>query len=240
MPEVQLASSEHSGPDSYNQIVLVKMISMPKNYLEIVRHYEACLRQHGDTHLGVDWPNAKDTYLRYQVMLDVIRETKDTPVSLLDFGCGTSHLYEYMQRGTYLQVEYIGLDISPEYVKVAQAKYPHLVYHCLDILTDSELMPEVDYVVMNGVFTEKRGLSFEEMWAYLQQMLINVFPHIRRGMAFNVMSKHVDWERNELFHLPMDVLAAFLKEKLSRHWVFRQEYGLYEYTAYVYKTPQSL
>lgn len=213
------------------------MLSTSKNYLEIVRHYEACLAQHGDSHAGVDWPNEKDTCLRHQVMLDVIKEASDIRVSLLDFGCGTSHLYEYMQRGTHRHIDYIGLDISAEYVRVAQAKYPHLVYHCVDILADAKAMPEVDYVVMNGVFTEKRGLSFEEMWAYFQQMLTAVFPRVRRGMAFNVMSKQVDWERAELFHLPMDALAAFLKEKISRHWVFRHEYGLYEYTVYVYKTP---
>lgn len=212
-------------------------MSAPKNYLEIVRHYEACLQQHGDSHLGVDWPNKKDTFLRYKVMLDVIRETKETPVSLLDFGCGTSHLYEYMQRGIYPKVEYIGLDISPEYVKVAKAKYPHIAYHCLDILADEEAMPEVDYVVMNGVFTEKRGLTFEEMWTYCQQMLMTIFPYVRHGMAFNVMSRHVDWERDDLFHLSIDLLATFLKEKLSRHWVLRHEYGLYEYTVYVYRTP---
>ncbi|HEX8429582.1 class I SAM-dependent methyltransferase [Hymenobacter sp.] len=211
-------------------------MSAPKSYLEIARHYEACLRQHGDTHLGVDWPNEKDAYLRYQVMLEVIRGTLDTPVSLLDFGCGTSHLYEYMQRGSWRQVEYIGLDISPEYVKLAQAKYPDIAYYCVDILAYDEAMPEVDYVVMNGVFTEKRGLSFAEMWEYFQRMLTSVFRRVRRGMAFNVMSKQVDWERDDLFHLSTDLLFAFLKENLSRHWVLRHEYGLYEYTVYVYKT----
>ncbi|MGY2132724.1 class I SAM-dependent methyltransferase [Hymenobacter sp. HD11105] len=211
---------------------------MQKNYLEIVRHYEACLRRHGDTHLGVDWPNEKDSHLRYQVMLDVIRENSDVPISLLDFGCGTSHLYEYMLRGSYQQVEYIGLDISPEYVKVAQAKYPHITFYCLDILADEAALPEVDYILMNGVFTEKLGLSFEEMWAFLQQVLIKTFSFTKRGIAFNVMSKQVDWERDDLFHLPVDTLAAFLKEKISRHWVLRHEYGLYEYTVYVYKTPR--
>ena len=211
-------------------------MSTTKKYLEIVQHYEACLRRHGDTHLGVDWPNEKDTCLRHQVMLDVIRESSNTPVSLLDFGCGTSHLYEYMQQGAYPQVQYIGLDISPEYVQVSQAKYPHIAYYCLDVLANGAEIPEVDYLIMNGVFTEKRGLAFEDMWTYFQEMLMAVFPHVERGMAFNVMSKHVDWEHDELFHLPMDLLADFLKQKISRHWLFRQEYGLYEYTVYVYKT----
>ena len=30
------------------------------------------------------------------------------------------------------------------------------------------------------------------------------------GIAFNVMTKHVDWERDDLFHLPFDQLAEWL------------------------------
>ena len=206
-------------------------------YLEIVNHYESCLEQHGDTHLGVDWPNEQDAQLRYKVMLEVIRETKTKAVSLLDFGCGTSHLYAYLQAHHYPHVQYAGLDISPKYIAVAQQKYPSVPYYCLDVMDADSTMPTTDYVVMNGVFTEKRALNFDEMWAYFQQVITKVFAQVRLGLAFNVMSKQVDWEREDLFHLPMDLLAAFLKKEVSRHFVFRHEYGLFEYTVYVYKLP---
>jgi hypothetical protein len=88
---------------------------------------------------------------------------------------------------------------------------------------------------MNGVFTEKRSLAFGDMWSYCQTLLMRVFPRARRGLAFNVMSKHVDWERDDLFHLPLDTLAAFLRRHISRHYMLRSDYGLYEYTAYVYR-----
>jgi len=37
---------------------------MDKKYTKIVTHYEDCLEKHGDTHLGVDWPNQQDVYKR--------------------------------------------------------------------------------------------------------------------------------------------------------------------------------
>ena len=67
-----------------------------KKYLDIVTHYESCLERYGDNHLGVDWPSASDAEERYRVMLEVIRPDPEAPVTLLDFGCGASHLYEYM------------------------------------------------------------------------------------------------------------------------------------------------
>lgn len=62
-----------------------------KKYMEIISHYEDCLERHGDTHLGVDWPKAEHVDIRYQVMLDVIRD-KSARVSLQNFGMGVSRL----------------------------------------------------------------------------------------------------------------------------------------------------
>jgi hypothetical protein len=51
---------------------------------------------------------------------------------------------------------------------------------------------------MNGVFTENGELSFAAMWEYLQAVLRRIWPFVRRGLAFNVISKQVDWERDDL------------------------------------------
>ena len=55
------------------------------------------------------------------------------------------------------------------------------------------------------------------------------------GVAFNVMSKLVDWERDDLFHWGFDEMAAAVGGRLSRHIRIRADYGLYEYTVYVYR-----
>ena len=206
-----------------------------KRYLEIVEHYEACLARHGDTHLGVDWPKLQDAQTRYRVMLELIRNLPPSAVSLLDFGCGASHLYEYMVANGFAVIAYTGLDLSPKFVELCRKKFPQNCYICSDILEEPETVLSFDYIVMNGVFTEKRGLTFDEMLAYFERLLSAVFAKARVGLAFNVMTKHVDWERDDLFHLPLDMLARFLKASLTRNFVIRNDYGLYEYTTYVYR-----
>jgi SAM-dependent methyltransferase len=207
---------------------------MSADYLSIVRHYEDCLAQFGDSHRGVDWPNAADAAKRYQVMLDLVRPSA-AGKSLLDFGCGASHLYQYMLERDVQGLQYAGLDASAAFCELSQQKYPHNDYFCLDVLTEPERLGEFDYVVMNGVFTEKRELSFDAMYDYLRRILTLVFSKTRCGIAFNVMSKQVDWERADLFHMPIGELTDFIASKLSRHYVVRNDYGLYEYTVYVYK-----
>ena len=88
---------------------------------------------------------------------------------------------------------------------------------------------------MNGVFTEKRELSFDEMFDYFRKILIVVFSKSNIGIAFNVMSKEVDWERDDLFHLPINILINFTTKNLSRKYAIKNDYGLFEYTMYVYK-----
>lgn len=211
---------------------------MNDKYTSIVKHYEDCLEKHGDNHLGVDWPKLEDVEKRYRVMLDVFRFDNrfQTDTSLLDFGCGAAHLLEYMQRQQVSQVNYAGLDLSSKFVELCQHKFPAHPFYCLDILQESADLPAFDYVVMNGVFTEKRDLSQDEMWDYLKAMLHKVFhQYTRRGLAFNVMSKNVEWERDDLFHLSHDLLTDFITKELSRDYIIRADYQLYEYTTYIYK-----
>ncbi len=207
-----------------------------KNYLSIVSHYESCLERHGDTHLGVDWPKKEDADTRYKVMLEIIRrEDEARTVRLLDFGCGASHLYEHIVRCGRRNIAYSGLDLSEKFVRLSKDKFPANEYYCVDMLDDEAAIPGFDYVVMNGVFTEKRRLTFDEMFSYFKQLVKKVFDKAEVGLAFNAMSKHVDWEREDLFHLPFDLLAGFLKQELTRNFVIRNDYGLYEYTTYVYR-----
>ncbi len=168
-------------------------------YKKIVEHYESCFDKHGDSHLGVDWPNEADLKTRFRVMMELI--PSDEEASLLDFGCGTALLKDYIIEKNLNTIQYNGLDISQKFVDYSKQKFPFDNFYCLDILKQSDELPKFDYFVLNGVFTEKRELSFDEMFSYFKLMIKKVFDHAEKGIAFNVMSKNVDWERDDLFHL---------------------------------------
>lgn len=204
-------------------------------YHSIVSHYEDCFARHGDTTQGVDWPNLPDLQKRFDVMLDVVRQPQRS-ATLLDFGCGTGMLYDHILESSRSEhIIYSGLDLSETFVGHCRQKFPDTPFYLVDLLQQPNQLGKYDYIVMNGVFTEKGELSFDEMLEYLQKLLVTVFSKVRVGVAFNVMSKHVDWERQDLFHLPMDTVAAFLVKNLTRNFVIRNDYGLYEYTTYIYK-----
>ena len=206
-----------------------------EKYKHIAKHYEECFEQHGNNCRGVDWPNVKDAETRYRIMLELIPPSSET-CSLLDFGCGLSHLYDYMRKDVkYDNIIYTGLDISEKFVDFSKEKGPR--YLIKDLIRE-DLDEYFDYIVFNGVFTEKLDLSEDEMFAFMEQILLKCFKFTKKGLAFNVMSKNVDWERQDLFHCSMDKLTNFLFKNGLKHFVIRNDYGLYEYTTYVYRDVQ--
>jgi SAM-dependent methyltransferase len=204
-----------------------------KSYESIIRHYESCLEKYGDSYKGMDWPIENDAEKRYTVMLDLIKN--DVESSVLDFGCGTALLLDFIKRQGIENIKYSGLDLIEKSIQIANQKFPEVTFYCHDILQDQDRIPKFDYIVLNGVFTEKRELEYEEMLSYFKSMVHVLFSKIEKGMAFNVMSKAVDWERWDLFHLSTDVLIDFLAKEVSRNFIIRNDYGLYEYTVYIYK-----
>jgi SAM-dependent methyltransferase len=204
-------------------------------YSEIVEFVQTQFRLHGDSHEGLGWPKPQDMPLRFDALLDVIRPSDGEPVSILDFGCGAGHLLDHIQERQIPIAAYTGIDIAPSFVELCRAKYPDWEFACVDVLQDPTFAVSADYVIMNGILTYKGSLSFEQMVTYWQDLLTRVYGFARRGLVFNVMSKIVDWERDDLFHLSFDRAADFVGRQLSRNFVFRHDYRLYEYMVYVYR-----
>lgn len=214
-----------------------EFVSAARPQDRLLHHYEQRLGEFGDSATGACWPNEHDRQTRYGVMLDLIDAAPHEKLVLCDLGCGTGGLLAEIRRRGLQNVEYIGIDRSPGALAYARAKFPDAAFLELDVTAPDPDLRSIncDYLVANGLFTGKFDLTHEEMWAFLVTVIDLVWPHVRRGLAFNVMSKVVDWERDDLFHLPMDEAAQLLHRLAGRRVRMRADYGLYEYTAYAYK-----
>jgi SAM-dependent methyltransferase len=214
---------------------LMKMIY---DWSTLVTHYEQCLERHGATAKGVDWPNVPDLAVRFHTLLSLLDgEAREPRPVLLDLGCGSGLLLDYLRAtGRLRMVQYRGIDLSPAMVATARARWPEYDFSCRDVLNNPLPEQSVDYVIMNGVLTEKQTLSHEVMAGMAKELIVAAFSAARVGIAFNAMSHHVDWQRPELFHWGFDELSAFLRERVSPHYAFRSDYGLYEHTTFVWRT----
>lgn len=212
-------------------------MTVPGDYdlSSIIDHYEACLERHGDTAQGMDWPNEADLRRRYSTMAELIRERADG-TEILDLGCGSGMFLDFLQAEAIVPpCRYRGIDLSEKMIAVAKNNRAAASFEQRDIMAAPLPAGSADFVVMNGVLTEKRDLNQTQMTDFAQDLISHAFQTARKGLAFNVMSKNVDWERDDLFHWGLDEMSAFLCAEISREFVIRNDYGLYEYTVYVYR-----
>ncbi len=74
--------------------------------------------------------------------------TELEPCSLLDVGCGTGIELDGI-RHEGLQVDYTGLDITPEFIEACHSRYPWNHFTCMDaadLEDESELLMKPDDV----------------------------------------------------------------------------------------------
>jgi SAM-dependent methyltransferase len=207
-------------------------------YTSLVKMVEDLFAVHGDSHRGLGYPKIEGFDSRYRVYLDVTRfgPLAGQPCTIFDVGCGTGRLLDEIKASARPEIDYTGIDLSPMLIEAARAKHPAANFiqgDPFDLESVWTTMP--DYVVFGGIFTCRLQMSREEMTDYMIRLLGLAFKHCRRGLAFNVMSHHVDWQREDLFHVPFDRMAEILRENFSRNYIFRADYGLFEYTVYIYR-----
>lgn len=208
----------------------------------LVKHYEKCFEKHGDTAKGFDWPSEESASVRHRVMWEVadrfFGSSERRPRQILDFGCGSLQFLDWIVKNNYL-VDYTGADLSDHFLAHAQAKYPTTRLLHLDVLNrekDVERLPNSEFIVCNGVFTLRSTIDEKEMDQIFEKIISVLWSRATKGLAFNLMSRDlVDWERNDLYFKSFSETAKFLKSLGAKNYIFRQDYGLYEYTTYVYK-----
>ncbi|MEL7199132.1 MAG: class I SAM-dependent methyltransferase [Pseudomonadota bacterium] len=200
----------------------------------LAKHYGDLVKQHGDGAESAQYADRETQERRMEILCE-IGVTKDSKV--LDFGCGTGQMLSLLKRTIGFEGEYVGYDISPEAVEFATSAHPDGRFEVRNIL-ENPPDEEFDFVLVSGVYnnamSDNRGF-FEAASKQLMQ-------HVRKGYAFNMLSRFVDYFDDGLYY--EDPLSAFkfCKEELSPLVSLRHDYAVrtgsipFEFTLYVYKS----
>jgi SAM-dependent methyltransferase len=197
-------------------------------------HYGGKFAQHGPTSEGVDWgSDPADHRLRLDRMLAVLDLGIQANPSILDVGCGFGSLMDLItERG--LSLEYSGIDMSELMINSAKARHNNVDWFVGDALK-IEGNRIFDYVVCNGVFTQKLETSIKAMDLYLYSLVTRMFELCRIGIAFNVMTTHVNFMASNLFYKNPVELMGWCLSALTSKIRLDHAYPMYEYTIYLYR-----
>lgn len=207
-------------------------------------YQEPIFDEHGPTPAGVGWGDPKELEFRYGRILRILDHDHARPAgvpSLLDVGCGWGGLLEYA-NAQGIRLRYTGIDLVEKMVAYARDRFPDADVEVGDV-RDLKGGGRFDYVVANGVLTQKLDATIPEMEAFCHEMIRAAFRLCRYGMAFNMMSTRVNFMATNLYYQNPSELLAYLLREVTPRVVVDHAYSslgsgrgkFYDFTVYVYK-----
>lgn len=198
---------------------------------ELKAHYKRTFAEHGPCAKGVDWRDEQTANVRHAKLFKLFED--DHQSTILDVGCGYGRFYEYLLEKKF-SGQYYGIDVVEEMIEQAQLSHGFERFENKNFL-DLGKNKKFDYLVVNGIFTQKLGVSQIEMEKYMLNFIEKLFDSCNKGIAFNVMSNHVNFFANNLFYKSPSELISYISSKISPNFVIDHSYGMFEYTVYIYK-----
>ena len=142
------------------------------------RHRDSLLR-HGYHPNALYWSSRDIQEIRFNILAGIGINSGD---SLLDVGCGFADFKRWFERQGK-QLDYTGVDLSPDLIRVAREKHPDATLLCGE-LGDFDLQPAAfDWVILSGAMNEQ---LFDD-GAYAGRMIAAMYALCRKGVAFNML-----------------------------------------------------
>lgn len=189
-----------------------------KQRQRIIARHKSSLYQHGPGPKALYWQDDTVQTVRFDILLSCGIRPGD---SVLDVGCGLADLDRHI-KAKGLDVDYTGIDLSPDLVEAAQLRDPTLRLFTGDIFDFAAPDQSFDWVLLSGALNE----PLEDEGDYLRRCLPQLYACARKGFAFNLLNADYPWPEKDLFHLqpypPDDILLQL--RTLSPYVDIRKDY----------------
>jgi SAM-dependent methyltransferase len=167
-------------------------------------YYAAKIARHGAVPLGVDWSCADSQRLRFIQLLKIC--PPDRPISLIDLGCGYGALADFLiEHGRGTDVEYLGIDLSPDMVSWAQRR--HRGNSRMRFASGRTCAHSADYAVASGIMNVKLDIPLATWERFVRTMLVDMHRMSELGFAVNFVRKAAAWSD------PGELYCAILRRR---------------------------
>jgi cyclopropane fatty-acyl-phospholipid synthase-like methyltransferase len=200
-----------------------------------ISYYNEKLAQHGAGPTGMDWNSAASQQLRFDQLLKAV-PLSSQQVTLLDFGCGSGALADYIaQKPGFEQILYTGYDASPAMIDAAKSLHPHQATGFLS--AEAQLATTYDVVVASGLLNVKNEFSDDAWKPYCLDLISSWNARATKAFAFNVLTAYsdADKKRPHLYYAEPAFYFDYCKRHFSRNVALLHDYDLYEFTLIVRK-----
>ncbi len=198
-----------------------------------INHYKKLFDKYKGTPMAVSSESEAHKSLRFTKISQIF--LNENKIQVHDVGMGLGDYYEYLKK-TFPNkiIEYSGSEIVEEYFSETKTKFPESEFYLRDI-AEKPGEEKYDYVILSGVFHQRRDSTIGEWENFAQNIIRNSFKMCNKGIAFNFISPFVDFYQTEVYYCNLPKLINFINDDLSRFFTLNHNYPLFEFTMFVYK-----
>lgn len=199
---------------------------------ELIERHRASLAMFGYSPKALYWTSRGLQKVRFRVIAGIGIAAGD---SLLDVGCGFADLQSWL-LGHGLQVDYTGIDLSPEIMQGACERHPDAKLLCGELFDFDFAIRSFDWVVLSGTL----NWQLNDAGDYARRVIERMFALCRYGVAFNMLNaRHREMQAlHELVAFEPDEVMAWCRA-IAPDCRVRTDYLDNDFTIYMHRPADS-
>ena len=200
---------------------------MRKQALKRKKAYQRTFKKHGVTSKALRWRSHSSQEI---VLENTISDIDFEGKSVLDVGCGFGDILPYIEQKTN-KFEYLGIDITPEFISEARKKYPGYAFIEGDWM---ELFNKHDVVICSGVLNNNVEC---DQYQYREEAISLMIDNAREVLAFNMAGGHPQPQNKrsyKVYYVDSLKILRFCFQKTSKI-IFRHHYRNKDFTVAMFK-----
>lgn len=195
--------------------------------LKGLKSYQRSFAKYGAIPKALKWQSQKAAEQRYH---QIVSEISFDRKSILDVGCGFGDLITWLRKNG--ATDYTGIDLVPEFIKVARERYPEQRFIVGDYF-QKPLKEKFDIIIACGSLNS----NVKDNLVWRQKAIETMFDHAKKAIIFNMAGRHPQPKTakgsNVWFADSLEILKYCLT--LSPKVIFRSHYAKREFTIFCFK-----
>lgn len=193
--------------------------------------YRMHLKKYGKEDIrSMGWHHEEEYPIRFELAME-IGDLNNS--SILDVGCGFGGLYKFLVSSEIKNFSYLGIDILPEMIQIANQNSPTGKFALKDILKDR--LPNYDYIFCIG------SLNITPLGEqdFFMRMVRKMVQMANKGVFLNFLSDSLYLNKTNPYNFqdPKKIEQLIKKEfKDVKIRIIKDERLLGESCMYIYKT----
>lgn len=202
------------------------------NHQFISGYYNRLIKKYGINSIkSIGWTSGKQE-IRFQELINYFKFKKY--FTLLDLGCGKGDLFNYLTDMRSINTfEYLGCDVNLNFIEYARKRFDNIsscnFKHSQDDFPTNLEENSYDFCVASGLLSS----SFVTK-DYRDKLLVSLYKICSKAMAFNLLTKDVDYEEEKYFYSEISEIIRLFEPISSKIIISKNKY-LYEKTITIIK-----